>query len=205
LDKTQLLQTLKLHGIKNPAVLKAIENTPREHFISPDWKPSAYQNIPLPIDCGQTISQPYIVAQMTELLLQTNPKKVLEIGTGSGYQTAILAQLIPEIYTIERISTLLQQAKKHLKTLALPASIHFRCGDGSKGWPEEAPFDGILVTAAAQPHILETLLTQLNDGGRLVIPLDESDMQFLYVIDKTPEGIERRRLEAVRFVPLIEK
>lgn len=205
MEKTQLIQILKLHGIKNPHVLKVIENTPREHFISPELEPAAYQNTPLPIGCGQTISQPYIVAQMTELLLQVNPQKVLEIGTGSGYQTAILAQLVPHIYTIERISTLLQQAKKRLKKLLLPASIHFSCGDGSKGWPEHAPFDGIIVTAAAPPHIAETLLAQLGEKGRLLIPIDEGEMQFLYVIDKTQKGFERHRLEAVRFVPLIEE
>jgi protein-L-isoaspartate(D-aspartate) O-methyltransferase len=197
-----LIQALQAHGIKNQAVLNTIEKIPRELFVPPEWVAFAYQDSPLSIGHGQTISQPYIVAHMTELALEKKPQKILEIGTGSGYQTAILAQLIPYVYSVERINALLDQAKKRLASLNLPAKIKFICADGSQGWKQYAPFDAIIVTATA-PSVPENLLSQLSNGGRLVIPVEDGGSQFLYVIDKTEEGYKEQRLEAVRFVPLV--
>lgn len=201
-SQATLIELLKAKGIKNKEVLKAIENTPRHLFVISDYQTLAYQDTALPIDCGQTISQPYVVARMTELLLEKKPNKVLEIGTGSGYQAAILAQLIPEVYSIERIETLYKQAQKRLEKLNLN-NVQLLYADGSSGWADYAPFDGIIVTAATST-LPKELLAELKEGGRLVIPLGDAGMQFLYVIDKTQDSYESKRLDAVRFVPLIE-
>jgi len=202
MDKARLLQQLQQQGIHHPGVLKTLLAVPREYFVLPADKDFAYQNTALPIDCEQTISQPYIVALMTQALLaHPHPQKILEIGTGSGYQTAILASLCEKIWTIERIATLQDNAKKVLKKLQF-TNIAFRCGDGAQGWDRYAPFDGIIVTAAAR-RLPKALVAQLAPGGIMVIPLGEGK-QILTVIEKHGETITQTPIEAVRFVPLIE-
>ena len=187
-------------GIRSQSVLSAVANTPRELFLDNALAHKAYENTALPIGKGQTISQPYIVARMTELLLQTQPNKVLEIGTGSGYQAAILAQLVPQLCTIERIKALQIQARQRLKRLDLH-NVSFKYGDGWQGWHNKGPFDGILVTAAAS-KVPEALLAQLSDGGVLLIPVGE-DAQQLLKITRTGQSFESQIIEAVKFVPLI--
>ena len=162
----------------------------------------AYENIPLPIGHGQTISQPYIVARMTELLLlHGSPKRVLEVGTGSGYQTAVLAQLVDKVYSMERIRALLVSARQRLRSLAI-RNVHLQHSDGTWGWPERSPFDAILVTAAPG-EIPQSLLDQLKLGGRMVAPVGEQDAQNLVVITRTEESFEEELVEPVSFVPLL--
>jgi protein-L-isoaspartate(D-aspartate) O-methyltransferase len=187
-------------GIRSQSVLSAVANTPRELFLDDALAHKAYENTALPIGQGQTISQPYIVARMTELLLQTQPNKVLEIGTGSGYQAAILAQLVPQLCTIERIKALQIQARQRLKRLDLH-NVSFKYGDGWQGWHNKGPFDGILVTAAAS-KVPEALLAQLSEGGVLLIPVGE-DAQQLLKITRTGQSFDSQMIEAVKFVPLI--
>ncbi|GIU45998.1 protein-L-isoaspartate O-methyltransferase [Shewanella sairae] len=187
-------------GIRNEPVLKAVANTPREQFLDPALGHKAYENTALPIGQGQTISQPYIVARMTEILLQNNPLKVLEIGTGSGYQAAILAQLVPQLCTVERIKSLQIQARQRLKRLDLH-NIAFKYGDGWQGWPSKGPYDAIMVTAAAS-SIPEALLAQLADGGVLVIPVGEQTQQLLKVT-RVASQYNSEVIEMVRFVPLV--
>lgn len=201
-----LLIELQRQGITNPEVLAAIKKIPREKFITSQYEKRAYENIPLPIGSEQTISQPYIVASMTQALIQApRPHKVLEIGTGSGYQAAILASLFEEIYTIERIPTLSQNAQKVLGDLQFK-NIHFKCGDGSKGWSEFAPFDAIMVTAAAESLPTE-LLSQLSPSqGKLLIPLGpQKKAQELTLIVRNGDKYQKQVLESVIFVPLIAK
>lgn len=187
-------------GIREQSVLNAVANTPREQFLDAALAHKAYENTALPIGQGQTLSQPYIVARMTELLMQTTPRKVLEIGTGSGYQAAILAQLVPELCTIERIKGLQIQARQRLKRLDLH-NVSFKYADGWLGWQNRAPFDGILVTAAAA-SVPQALLSQLADGGVLIIPVGESAQQLLKIVRKG-DRYESHTVEAVKFVPLI--
>ena len=195
-----LARSLHESGIESEKVLQALAKTPRELFLDAALGHKAYENTALPIGQGQTISQPYIVARMTELLLEHSPSKVLEIGTGSGYQAAILAQLVPELCTVERIKSLQIQARQRLKKIDLH-NISFKYGDGWKGWPNKGPFDAIMVTAAAS-SIPEALLTQLVDGGVLVIPVGEESQQLLKVVRKG-ETFTSEVVEMVRFVPLI--
>ncbi|MPY22581.1 protein-L-isoaspartate(D-aspartate) O-methyltransferase [Shewanella psychropiezotolerans] len=195
-----LARSLHESGIESEKVLQALANTPRELFLDAALGHKAYENTALPIGQGQTISQPYIVARMTELLLDRNPSKVLEIGTGSGYQSAILAQLVPELCTVERIKSLQIQARQRLKKIDLH-NISFKYGDGWKGWPNKGPFDAIMVTAAAS-SVPQALLTQLVDGGVLVIPVGEESQQLLKVVRKG-ESFTSEVVEMVRFVPLI--
>ena len=195
-----LARSLHESGIESEKVLQALAQTPRELFLDAALGHKAYENTALPIGQGQTISQPYIVARMTELLLEHSPSKVLEIGTGSGYQAAILAQLVPELCTVERIKSLQIQARQRLKKIDLH-NISFKYGDGWKGWPNIGPFDAIMVTAAAS-SIPEALLTQLVDGGVLVIPVGEESQQLLKVVRKG-ETFTSEVVEMVRFVPLI--
>ncbi|EGM69199.1 protein-L-isoaspartate(D-aspartate) O-methyltransferase [Shewanella sp. HN-41] len=192
----------KLHdtGIRNQAVLKAISQTPRELFLDDALAHKAYENTALPIGQGQTISQPYIVARMTELILQNQPQKVLEVGTGSGYQAAILAQLVPELYTIERIKGLQIQARQRLKRLDLH-NVSFKYGDGWQGWQNRSPFNGIMVTAAAST-VPEALLSQLADGGVLVIPVGEETQQLMR-ITRHADRYSSEIVEMVKFVPLV--
>ncbi|SQH77796.1 L-isoaspartate protein carboxylmethyltransferase type II [Shewanella benthica] len=195
-----LAKSLHDSGIESEKVLQALVNTPRELFLDAALGHKAYENTALPIGQGQTISQPYIVARMTELLLEHNPSKVLEIGTGSGYQAAILAQLVPELCTVERIKSLQIQARQRLKKLDLH-NISFKYGDGWQGWLNKGPFDAIMVTAAAS-SVPQALLTQLVDGGVLVIPVGEESQQLLKVVRKG-ETFTSDVVEMVRFVPLI--
>lgn len=187
-------------GIKDEAVLQAVANTPRELFLDAALEHKAYENTALPIGMGQTISQPYIVARMTELLLQHRPVKVLEIGTGSGYQSAILAQLVPELCTVERIKGLQIQARQRLKRLDLH-NVCFKHGDGWKGWLNKGPFDAIIVTAAAST-VPDALLAQLVDNGVLIIPVGKTSQQLLKVV-RQDEHFSYTVVEIVRFVPLV--
>ncbi|MCL1077794.1 protein-L-isoaspartate(D-aspartate) O-methyltransferase [Parashewanella spongiae] len=197
---TNLARKLTELGIQNPKVLQVVANTPREHFLDPALAHKAYENTALPIGSGQTISQPYIVARMTELILSNNPQNVLEIGTGSGYQTAILAQLVSKVSTVERIKSLQVQARQKMKWLDLH-NISFKYGDGWKGWANKGPFDAILVTAAAST-IPESLLLQLVDGGNLVIPVGNETQQLLQ-ITRSGNSYQSKTVEVVRFVPLV--
>ncbi|GDY24416.1 MULTISPECIES: protein-L-isoaspartate(D-aspartate) O-methyltransferase [unclassified Agarivorans] len=201
-NSLKLVNQLRQHGIQHTAVLNAIAKLPRQYFIDEALAHQAWDNTALPIGQGQTLSQPYIVAKMTEILLQTNPKKVLEIGTGSGYQTAVLASLVDQVYSVERIKTLQFQAKRRLKLLDLH-NVATKHGDGWKGWSSKGPFDAIIVTAAAAA-IPEALVAQLSVGGRMIIPVGEQQQQQTLVqIEKQAQGFTQHNLEPVRFVPLI--
>ncbi len=201
-----LLDELKVSGITHPDVLSAIASVPREKFVLSHLKPSAYDNVALPIDANQTISQPYIVGLMTQALFtHPHPKKILEIGTGSGYQSAILATLFKEIWTIERIETLYQKAKHKLAELGY-SNVHCFLGDGAKGLPQFAPFDGILVTAATKT-VPQPLLAQLSpQGGIMVIPIGVTgQVQKLTLIVRKGDDYNKSIIERVSFVPLITK
>jgi protein-L-isoaspartate(D-aspartate) O-methyltransferase len=189
-------------GITDSAVLAAMRTVPRHMFVDEADLREAYADHPLPIASGQTISQPYIVASMTQEILPDRDSRVLEIGTGCGYQTAVLAEIVREVYSIEFVPELLKQANDLLFGLGYK-NIHTMLGDGSLGWPQEAPFDGILVTAAA-PRIPQALLDQLAEGGHMVIPLGPAHglYQDLWLFERTTEGISRRKLYGVRFVPM---
>ncbi len=198
--RERLTQRLVEQGIADQAVLDVIRLTPRHLFLDEAMAHRAYEDVALPIGYQQTLSQPYIVARMTELLLAAGPRhRVLEIGTGSGYQTAVLAQLVAEVYSIERIKPLQQKARQRLRQLKL-RNVHMSHGDGGAGWEEKGPFDGILA-AAAPERIPESLLRQLAPGGRLVIPVG-GDTQHLQVVSRSAGGFETEIVEAVRFVPL---
>ena len=198
----QFILGLRSKGITDSRVLKAMEAIPREAFLEGTFQPRAYADTPLPIDCGQTISQPSVVAQMTQALEITPRCKVLEIGTGSGYQAAILAKLTRRVYTIERHRPLARLAAKRLAALDL-GNVTVITGDGSLGLPEQSPFDRILLTAASEdPPAL--LLKQLRVGGIMVLPVGQSDMvQTLIKIEKSDSGLEYTELGEVRFVPLL--
>lgn len=201
-----LVATLRQQGITDKRVLDSIEKTPREVFVEETFEPSAYENTALPIACGQTISQPYVVAYMTEALALDEKMRVLEIGTGSGYQAAVLAPLCRRVYTIERHRPLLRKAEERFRKLRLD-NITTRFGDGFKGWPEQAPFDRIIITAAV-PEVPESLIEQLKPGGILIAPVAakasaESISQLLTKIIKTDTGLKRESLIPVMFVPML--
>lgn len=198
--RRKLVEILKDEGIKSQKVLNAILKVPRHMFVPQEYLSLSYEDEALPIGYGQTISQPYIVALMTEALNLQGNEKVLEIGTGSGYQTAILAGLALEVYTIERIKELLEEAKKRLRVLGYN-NVYFKLGDGTLGWEEFAPYDRIIVTAASY-DIPEPLKEQLKDGGIMVIPIGGRDFQYLYRITKKGNNFYRENLGGVRFVPL---
>ena len=185
--------------VRDQRVLAALRKVPRHRFVPADWVAAAYEDRPLPIGEGQTISQPYIVALMTELLALRGGERVLEIGTGSGYQAAVLAEVAGEVWSIEILEPLARRAEATLAQLGYGA-VHVRAGDGYLGWPEAAPFDAIIVTAAPD-HVPQPLLDQLKVGGRLVLPVGER-WQELVVCTKTEAGIERRSVIPVRFVPM---
>lgn len=202
-SKIQLIMELRREGIADRKVLNTVERVPRELFVPPALREFAYDNRALPIGSGQTISQPFVVAFMTDALKLHDRCKVLEIGTGSGYQTAILAKLARRVYTIERFRDLSREAQQRFAMLDLHTVVT-RVGDGSKGWPEQAPFDRIIVTAAAE-EVPQALLDQLTDGGIMVIPVGPvSDIQHILRITRTGERFDRENLLAVRFVPLVE-
>ncbi len=185
--------------IRNPRVLDAMREVPRHRFVPLEYRNRAYLDRPLPIGLGQTISQPYIVAAMTELLRPESTDRVLEIGTGSGYQAAVVSRLVAKVYTIEIVSELAERAAKTLTELGY-VNVEVSSGDGYRGIPSEAPFDGILVTAAPDA-IPEPLIEQLAIGGRMVIPVGEFYQQ-LTVVEKTERGINKRTVFPVRFVPM---
>jgi protein-L-isoaspartate(D-aspartate) O-methyltransferase len=200
--RDRLVQRLRDQGITNLAVLDRIRNLPRHIFVDEAIASRAYEDTALPIGFGQTISQPYIVARMTEALLDGPPlRKVLEVGTGCGYQTAVLAPLAERIYTIERIEGLQKRARTRLKELGV-RNVRFKVGDGSLGWRSQAPFDGILV-AAAPLVVPEELVDQLAVGGRLVVPAGPEGNQQLLRIVRREQGLEKQALGAVSFVPLV--
>ncbi len=201
--RRRLVQRLEDEGIKNQDVLNIMATTPRHLFIDEAMSHRAYEDISLPIGRGQTISQPYIVARMTEILLEAGPcNRILEIGTGSGFQTAILAQLFDKVYSIERIKALQDKARKQLMTLRL-MNVEYRYGDGGEGWPEKGPFDAIIVTAAP-PVLPRMLMQQLADGGHMIVPVGAVDGdQNLCLIQRVGDDFEKHILESVRFVPLL--
>jgi protein-L-isoaspartate(D-aspartate) O-methyltransferase len=200
--RDRLVQRLREQGITNLAVLDRVRNLPRHIFVDEALASRAYEDTALPIGFGQTISQPYIVARMTEALLQGGPlQKVLEIGTGCGYQTAVLAPLVGKVYSVERIEALQKRARARLRELQI-RNVRFRHGDGSKGWKTQAPFDGILA-AAAPLNIPETLIEQLALGGRLIVPVGPEGQQQLLRLTRREQGVDRQVLGAVSFVPLI--
>lgn len=201
-DQIGLIMQLRRRGIRDPNVLRAIEKVPRDLFVDEAFLDHAYQDIALPIDCGQTISQPFVVAYMTERLDLKPTHKVLEIGTGSGYQAAVLANLCRRVYTVERWRELQKAAEARLSQLKV-TNVTTIIGDGWLGWPPQAPFDRIIVTAAAL-DAPAALLDQLKNGGRMIIPLGETrDSQALVQIDKTEEGLVETPLLPVQFVPLV--
>jgi protein-L-isoaspartate(D-aspartate) O-methyltransferase len=200
--RDRLVQRLREQGITNPAVLDRVRNVPRHIFVDEAIASRAYEDTSLPIGFGQTISQPYIVARMTEALLEGGPlPKVLEVGTGCGYQTAVLAPLVGRIFSIERIEALFKRARARLKELEI-RNLRLKHGDGAKGWKTQAPFDGILI-AAAPLTIPESLVEQLAVGGRLIVPVGPEGQQQLVRLTRREQGIERRVLGAVSFVPLL--
>lgn len=194
-------EQLVSRGIHDQRVLDAMRQVPRHLFVEDAMQAHAYGDFPLPIGSGQTISQPYIVALMTQELLLQGSEKVLEIGTGSGYQAAILSRLCQRVFTVERIDSLVGRARKVFDRLRYH-NIVSRIDDGTEGWPAEAPFDGILVTAGG-PRIPEPLLAQLADPGRMIIPVGDQGVQELQLVEKRDGGITVQTIEQVRFVDLI--
>jgi protein-L-isoaspartate(D-aspartate) O-methyltransferase len=195
-----LIQRLKDKGISSPQVLDAIAEVPRHIFLDEALAHRAYEDTALPIGHNQTLSQPYIVARMTELLYAHQPKKVLELGTGSGYQTAVLCNLFSEVFSVERIKPLQDRARERLRDLKCRNAV-LRHADGGMGWPERGPFDGIIVTAAPT-EVPAELLQQLADNGVLISPVG-AERQVLIQIVRRGDRFERTELEAVKFVPLL--
>jgi protein-L-isoaspartate(D-aspartate) O-methyltransferase len=186
-------------GIRNTAVIQAMLNVPRHEFVPEESRGEAYDDNPIPVGLGQTVSQPYIVALMTELLNPARGGKMLEVGTGSGYQSAVLAETGCDLYTIEIVESLAERARRILENLGY-SNITYKIGDGYQGWEEHAPFDGIIVTAAPG-HVPAKLVDQLKIGGRMVIPVGDESQELL-LIEKTDTGITKKRITAVRFVPM---
>jgi protein-L-isoaspartate(D-aspartate) O-methyltransferase len=193
-------QQIRQRGVTNARVLDAMRSVPRERFVPPALLEQAYEDGPLPIGSGQTISQPYIVAYMTEALQVEPSHKVLEVGTGSGYQAAVLSELVREVYTIEIVPELADRAQTVLRALNR-TNVHVRAGDGYAGWPDEAPFDRIMVTAAPE-EIPRPLIDQLAPGGRLVVPVGaQGAPQWMTIVERTAKGVVERRTIPVQFVP----
>ena len=199
--RERLISRLLAQGITDERVLGAMRTVPRHLFVDEALASRAYEDTALPIGSGQTISQPYVVARMTAALLAVAPHKVLEVGSGCGYQTAILSLLVPEVYTIERLAALHQKARRNLAELRV-GNVRLRHGDGYRGWPAAAPFDAILVTAAP-PEVPAALLAQLADGGRLIIPVGAGSEQELRVITRNGNQFHHEVLERVVFVPML--
>ena len=199
--RDRLVERLRAEGIRNSVVLNVIGKTPRHLFVDEALASRAYEDTALPIGYNQTISQPYIVAAMTQLIIENKPQKVLEVGTGSGYQAAVLAALVPKVYTVERIKPLAVLARQRFRQMGL-RNVRASHTDGSVGLPEFAPYDAIIVTAATET-IPEALLEQLADTGRLVIPVGGRERQTLSLITRHDDGYKRRDLDPVVFVPLL--
>jgi protein-L-isoaspartate(D-aspartate) O-methyltransferase len=202
-ERMEFQLALRRRGISDQAVLRAMEEVPRENFVAPGFTDSAYADQALPINCGQTISQPFVVAYMTEQLEVGPQHRILEIGTGSGYQAAVLSRLAREVVTIERYRTLADSAHERLQLLGY-TNVTVRLGDGMAGAPDLAPFDRIMVTAAAE-DVPDALVAQLTAGGKMVLPVGpRHDAQYLVKLSKEPDGeLTREELIAVRFVPLL--
>ena len=201
-ERMEFQLALRRRGISDQAVLRAMDEVPREHFVSAEFVDSAYADQALPIACGQTISQPYVVAYMTEQLDVEPQHHVLEVGTGSGYQAAVLSRLARDVVSIERYRTLADTARERLKTMGF-TNVAIIAGDGFAGVPSQAPFDRIIVTAASD-EVPEALVAQLAEGGKMVLPLGPRDgTQHLVKLTKTAQGLSRQTLIAVRFVPLL--
>jgi protein-L-isoaspartate(D-aspartate) O-methyltransferase len=199
--RMRMIEMLRGQGVTNERVLGAMMEIPRHLFVEEGIASRAYEDVPLPIGHGQTISSPAIVAVMTQLLLEKNPMgKVLEVGTGCGYQTAVLAKLVKEVYTLERIAPLMDKARRHLRDLRF-YNVRYKHVDGHDGYPEGAPYDGILMAASAT-HVPEALKQQLAVGGRMVLPVG-TEQQWLYVIDRGEDGFVEKRCAGVHFVPLL--
>lgn len=200
--RDRLVRRLRDHGIADERVLEAIASTPRHVFVDEALSSRAYEDTALPIGLGQTISQPWVVARMTEAMLDGgSPEKVLEVGTGSGYQAAVLSAVVPQVFTVERVEDLLKQARRRFHKLKLN-NIYTRHADGHQGWPSQAPFDGILVTAAATALPVE-LVAQLKVGAVMVVPVERGSMQRLLAVRKTEDGFDEEDLGGVIFVPLL--
>ena len=199
--RQRLVEELRAKGIRDLSVLRAFERTPRHQFVPTGIRHRAYDDAPLPIGNGQTISQPLIHAQYLEILALNGTEKVLEIGTGTGYQTALLARLVPQVYSIERIAALSEQARGNLEKLGL-GNVSLLVGDGTVGWTAHAPFDAILVSAGS-PSVPKPLLDQLAEGGRLLVPVGDREAQHLMLYTRRGERLDKREVAPVRFVPLI--
>jgi protein-L-isoaspartate(D-aspartate) O-methyltransferase len=202
-SRQRLIERLRDLGAGDERVLEAMARVPRHQLVDEAMASRAYDDTALPIGYGQTISQPFVVAHMTTLLLGEGepPRTVLEIGTGSGYQAAVLAELVEKVYTVERIPALYRRARTRLRGLGY-RNVRVRLADGTVGLPDYAPFDGILVTAGAE-SLPDTLLEQLADGGRLVAPIGAHGMQYLVVVERHGDEFSRRELDPVSFVPLL--
>ena len=199
--RLRMIETLRREGVTDARVLNAMTEIPRHIFVDEGIASRAYEDVALPIGHGQTISSPTIVGLMTQLLLEKQPMgKVLEIGTGCGYQTAVLGKLVKEIYTLERIAPLMDKARRHLRDLRF-YNVRYKHADGHAGYPEGAPYDGILMAASAT-HVPEALKQQLAIGGRMVLPVGIED-QWLWTVDRTEKGFVEQKRDAVRFVPLL--
>jgi protein-L-isoaspartate(D-aspartate) O-methyltransferase len=193
-------EQLMPRGIQDARVLGAMAKVPREDFVPPEVRAASYTDQPLPIGYGQTISQPFIVAFMTEQLRPSAKDRVLEIGTGSGYQAAILAELVGDVYSIEIVEPLAKTAEAILQRLGYK-NVHVKAGDGYKGWPEFAPFDAIIVTCAPE-RLPQPLTDQLKEGGRMIIPVGPAGVQQLYLLEKRNGQLQQSAVELVRFVPM---
>ncbi|MEM6440035.1 MAG: protein-L-isoaspartate(D-aspartate) O-methyltransferase [Pseudomonadota bacterium] len=203
-QRMQLIFALRTHGVTDPRVLDAIEKTPRAAFLDRSFQGRAWEDIALPIACGQTISQPSVVGMMTQALGATPRCKVLEVGAGSGYQAAVLARLARRVYSVERHRPLARQAREVVERRLGLSNVAIVSGDGAAGLPEQAPFDRIIVTAAAE-DVPPPLLDQLRPGGVMVLPVGQSDdVQQLLRLEKTEAGLDYAELSPVRFVPLLE-
>lgn len=199
-EKKALISSLRYKGIGDEKLLEAFRRVPREKFIPEPFRKYAYEDNALPIECKQTISQPFTIAYMTMALDVKKGDEVLEIGTGSGYQAAILCELGAQVYSVERIEQLYLSAKELLQKLRY--KVHLKVGDGSLGWEEHAPYDKIIVTAAA-PSVPRSLVKQLKQGGKLVVPVGSLEHQKLYVLSRMEEGVDYKVYESFKFVPLI--
>lgn len=199
--RMRLVEDIRAKGIRDLSVLRAFERVPRHQFVPTGIRHRAYEDTPLPIGNGQTISQPYIHAHYLELLKLKGTEKVLEVGTGTGYQTALLAQLVPQVFSVERIAALTEQAKANLAKLGI-GNVSLCVGDGTLGWAAYAPYDAILVSAGS-PSVPQPLLDQLADGGRLLVPEGDLETQHLMIYTRRGARVDKREVAPVRFVPLI--